>query len=167
MPPLDSPGPNDDHVWEAFALGASAWDSVVRYHEDASVALKVARENAFRDGDYFWPCDGRWGLPERPRPDSEDELWKEPIMQHDLTHSVLDMFGVSQVGEEPEILHAAPLSPGITREVFGTERPTRADYDRASDVMWDVVQDRGYGHYVVLYRDDAPDEIAFFGITGD
>jgi hypothetical protein len=77
------------------------------------------------------------------------------------------MFGVVQVGEEPEVLHAAPLIPKVTRAVLGSERPTRADYDRAAEVMWDVVQDRGYGHYAVLYRDDAPDEIAFFGITGD
>jgi hypothetical protein len=139
----------------------------VKYHEDASVALRVAQEKAFRYGDYFWPYDGKWGFPEHPRPNSMDELWNDPVIQHDMTHSVLDMFGVLQVGEEPEVLRAAPLSPEVTHEVFGSERPTRADYDRAAEVMWDVVQDRGYGHYVVLYRDDAPDEIAFFGITGD
>ncbi|GAA2098365.1 hypothetical protein GCM10009780_46650 [Actinomadura alba] len=136
------------------------------YHEDPSVALRVAREKTFREGDYYWPYDGRWGLPERPRPDSEDELWEDEVVQEDLTHSVLDMFGASQVGQEQEILDAAPLSPEIMREVFGSERPTRADYDRASNAMWDVLRN-GYGKYVVLYRDDAPDEIAFIGVTGD
>jgi hypothetical protein len=93
-------------------LGASAWDYVVPYHEDASVALRVAREKAFREGDYYWPYDGRWGYPERPRPSSENELLTDPVVQHSMTHSVLDMFGVSQVGEEPEILHAAPVGAG-------------------------------------------------------
>ncbi|WP_222722293.1 hypothetical protein [Actinomadura alba] len=142
------------------------------YQEDVSAALKMAQEKAFREGDYYWPYDGRFGLPERPRPDSEDDLWEDEVVQETLTHSVLDMFGLSRIGWEPEVLHAAPLTPEITREVFGSEWPTRADYDRASDVMWDIVaRDRGYGNgygsYVVLYRDDAPDEIAFFGITGD
>jgi hypothetical protein len=140
---------------------------VVKYHEDASVALSLAHAKAFRDGEYHWPYDGKWGLPERPRPTSIDELWSDRVVQRNLTHSVLDMFGVLQVGEEPKILHAAPLGPAVTREIFGSERPTRADYERAAEAKWDIIQDRGYGHYAVLYRDDAPDEIAFFGITGD
>jgi hypothetical protein len=96
-----------------------------------------------------------------------DELWNDTHVQHSMTHSVLDMFGVTRAGEEPEILHAAPLSPEIVLEVFGTERPTRADYDRAAEAMWDVIEERGYGHYVVLYREGIADEIAFFGVSGD
>jgi hypothetical protein len=149
-------------------LGASAWDYVVKYHEDPSVALSVAREKAFREGDYVWQYDGRWGLPERPRPESMDELWNERIIQENMTHSVLDMFGVSQAGEELQFLHVAPLSPEVTLEVFEAERPSRADYDRAAEAIWDVIDPRrGYGHYVVVYREDTPDEIAFFGISGD
>lgn len=53
--------------------------------------------------------------------------------------------GVTRAGEEPEFLRAAPLSPEITLEVFGTERPTRADYDRAAEVMWDVIEERSSG----------------------
>ncbi|GAA4520502.1 hypothetical protein GCM10023191_097540 [Actinoallomurus oryzae] len=148
-------------------MGGSAWDYVVPYHEDAAVALSTAQAKAFSEGDYFWAHDGRRSFPERPRPDSVDELWEDPVMQELMTHSVLDMFGVSRPGEEPQICCAAPLSPEVTREVFGAECPTRADYEGAIDVMWDVIQDRGYGCYVVLYRDNVPDEIAFFGVTGD
>ncbi|MCO5970224.1 hypothetical protein [Actinoallomurus soli] len=131
------------------------------------MALRKAQAEAFRKGEYYWAYDGRGGFPERRRPKSVDQLWEDPVIQELMTHSVLDMNGVSPAGEEPDILQAAPLSPEVTREVFGSERPTRADYDRAADAKWDVIEDRGYGCYVVLYREDMPDEIAFFGVTGD
>jgi hypothetical protein len=150
-------------------MGGSCWDYVVPYQPDTATALGTAHERAFNEGDYFWPFDSqnRFSVgPERPRPTSIRELWEDPTVQELLTHSVLDMFGVTAPNEEPQILQAAPLSPGRCLKIFGTERPSRADYDRARDKLWDEIE-RGYGHYVILHSGGAPEEIAFFGVTGD
>ncbi|MEW2357709.1 hypothetical protein [Spirillospora sp. NPDC029432] len=150
-------------------MGGSNWDYVVPYQPDIDAALAMAHEYAFSQGDYFWPFDSKSRFsagPERPRPGSIRELWEDPVVQELLTHSVLDLFTVAGPAEEPEILQAAPLSSAATLELFGTERPSRADYDRARDRLWNEIRN-GYGHYVTLYHDGTPEQIAFFGVTGD
>ncbi|MFI0357192.1 hypothetical protein [Actinomadura sp. 9N407] len=137
------------------------------YNIDVAAALATAREMTFREGDYHWVHDGRWGLPERPRPNSVAELWADPVVQETGTHSVLDIWDVCGSAEESEIAVAAPLTQQTAQRLFGTDRPTRDDYQRAQGAPWDVVEDRGFGYYVVLYRDNVPDEISFFGTTGD
>jgi hypothetical protein len=148
-------------------VGGSCWDCVVPFDADIAAALAAAHELTFRQNDYWWPYDGNWGLPERPRPDSVDELWDDPVVEADGTHSVLDIVGVRGPDEEPSICEAAALDPPSRQRLFGTEEPTLADYQRARDSVWDVIEDRGYAKYTVLYRDGVPDEIVFFGVTGD
>lgn len=146
-------------------MGASAWDCVVPYNDDVSAALATAHEVTFQKGRYHWVHDGRWGPPEHPRPSSIEKLWEDPVVQETGTHSVLDVRRISS-SEESDYEEAAPLTLEEIQQLFGTERPTRDDYQRVRDSLWDEAY-RGLGYYVVLYRDNVPDEISFFGITGD
>jgi len=54
-------------------------------------------------------------------------------------------------------------SASAIREAFGSDRPTRADFDGV-DVEY---APRWSGHCTVLYMDGIPDEIAFWGLSGD
>ncbi|MFB4316336.1 hypothetical protein [Actinomadura sp. 21ATH] len=148
-------------------MGGTEWDRVVPYNVDVSAALTMARVLTFREGDYYWVHDGRWGFPERPRPGSIHELWADPVVRETGTHSVLDIWDVCGPDEESRIASAAPLTRETAHRLFGTDRPTRDDYQRAKGSLWGVVEDRGHGYYVVLYRDGVPDEISFFEVMGD
>lgn len=138
-------------------MGASAWHHFVPYREDVGRALQELREDVFRRGEYF-----------RARP-GEEPASIEALMeanQESGTHSVLDVFGVA---DAPGWSVAAPLSPEERVRHFGSERPTREQVERSFAEVYRIVQDRGpwTGSYLVVYRDDAPSEIFFFGASGD
>ncbi|GAA4564126.1 hypothetical protein [Planotetraspora kaengkrachanensis] len=153
-------------------MGGSTWDYFTPYQQDASAALAAAHERAFSEGDYFWLYDGRWGLHERPRPSTIEELWEDEGVRHSFTHSILDIFSVLDEGEQPEVCSARPLTPGEILRVLGSSRPTRATfesrYERAYGDLDSLIEDRGHACYTVLYDEHRqPSEIVFWGVTGD
>jgi hypothetical protein len=54
-------------------------------------------------------------------------------------------------------------------DYFGSARPARADWDRfrRDPVFGEYVAGRWTGRVMVLWADDAPSEIAFWGYSGD
>lgn len=75
------------------------------------------------------------------------------------THSVLDM---QWVAPEPRRGTVAPLSPDVLKATFGTMCPTRKQFEAAElpqRPAWE-------GTYVVLYEDNRPREIVFYGRSG-
>lgn len=144
-------------------MGASGWDYVTAYRGDLASSLAALHAEQFsQDGSYFRGVLGRWDL---PQPATLDELWSEPygeFMGNNGTHSILDI---------PTMEDITPLSADEVAETFGTEQPTRADWDRVSGEFARGVRhllgDRWTGRGVILHRDGKPDEVAFWGFSGD
>ncbi len=80
----------------------------------------------------------------------------------DGTASILDIL---RVADEPDFCCAAPFSPDDLRQYFGTDKPTRADVQKA-DEYWDDLE-RGQARYVVLYENKQPAELYFAGYSFD
>jgi hypothetical protein len=141
-------------------MGGSDWSYVVAYGPDLNEVLQALRERVFRDEDYYWYDDDE-------RPASIEELWHIEFAS-DGTHSILDVGRVVDADGEDVLGAIRPLSTAERQRWFGTDTPTRADFDRASeDVEFTADPPRWSGRCVVLYRDGNPGEIAFWGCSGD
>jgi hypothetical protein len=143
-------------------MGASGWSHVVAYQADLNKALRDLQDRIFRDEDYYWYDDDE-------RPASLEELWRL-LSQTDLgetgTHSILDVYGVDV--NDTDFGTIRPLTAAERQRWFGSDTPTRADYDDLHDnIEFHADPPRWSGHCVVLYRDGKPDEIAFWGSSGD
>jgi hypothetical protein len=151
-------------------VGASEWWYVVPYQDDLGAALEALRRRVFADGDFVSPTD--FGLPE---PETVDDLAYQEIYEEFMgangTHSIIDIaHGVPHPGGgfrgDGTI---RPLTDEESRRVFGSARPSRADFDEADRrLLQDLVTGgRWTGRAVVLWAGDNPDEIAFWGYSGD
>ena len=78
------------------------------------------------------------------------------------THSILDL---DRVADEPDFCVASPVSKESLRQLYGTTQPTREQVEENENFLEDV--ERGHGVYIVLYRDNKPDEIYFGGYSFD
>ena len=150
-------------------MGASGWEYVVPYQADMGEALSTLRRRVFAEGSYLSPPE--LGL---PAPESADDLVTEPyweFMGTSGTHSVLDVLSVEPADDDEQAYATIrPLSGPEYEELFGTSRPSRADFGRVSDSgqLYDYVNaGRGTGRAAVLWAGDAPAEIAFWGYSGD
>ncbi len=138
-------------------MGASAWQYFVTFDSDTRRALARLRQEVFQAGQYHAP-------PGVPRPASIEELLE--LSGETGTHSILDVMDVAQ---QPAAGFVAPLSRSEIGATFGSERPTRLDAERARTALEAIRLRRGRwsGTYVVLYQQDTPAEILFFGYSGD
>ncbi|MFE3202355.1 hypothetical protein [Embleya sp. NPDC059237] len=149
-------------------MGGSGWSYVVPYREDVGAALEALRAEEFAAGHNWSPTD--WDL---PAPASPDDLWQNELYWEFMgthgTHSVLDVNRVIDVGEDHDFGTVRPLAASVIREGFGSDRPSRADFDGMDFGTLDALDDalRWSGHCMVLYRDGIPHEIAFWGVSGD
>ncbi|GAB3512574.1 hypothetical protein [Phytohabitans suffuscus] len=183
-------------------MGASAWSRKVPYRTDVAAALRLAREDAYREGDFARdePNLRARRMSEQEYVDAEiaamravlvdvfgedkagdpnDEMARASwhAAQIDVvgpdtllasqpfsgTHSVIDMTGVA---ERPEGGSVAPLPDEELDRWFGTRRPDAAAVERALGEGLSGFA-RWQGAYVVAYAGDRPDEIYFFGFSGD
>jgi hypothetical protein len=86
------------------------------------------------------------------------------------THSILDIIGIA---DEPAFGAACPVPDEILMKCFGTTQPTVeqvgqgwANYPkRLARLVEDL--ERWHAVYFVIYKDGAPHEIAFDGVSGD
>lgn len=144
-------------------MGASAWDYVADYRGDLQSTLNGLHLELFNGGETWFRGElDRWGL---PQPSTLAELWSEPYYEFlgtHGTHSILDL---------PSLDDIKPLTPQETVEAFGTEQPSRADWDRVAGEDADGVDDylgsRWTGRCVTLYQAGAPVSVAFWGSSGD
>ena len=158
-------------------MGASGWDYIEPFDTDLTTTLANLRRRVFVDDDYFW-------FDSIPKPATFDELealfaeiaaltpdeidYEDPrmILLADIassgTHSILDMDAVGAGGP------IKPLPAGEAEALFGTARPTRADFDRVGEGRWAEVESRWTGVCVQLHDDSgAITEVAFWGSSGD
>ena len=160
-------------------MGSSEWSYVTKYQGDAAVALRELQECVFRDGDYCWWDEfGEY----EPRPESVEAYWANEGRWESGTHSILDIDRVVDTTDPPDdwvnpadIGTVRPLAADRVRRLFGTTRPTRAQFEAlAKDYanprhreLTGEVRVRWTGFYVLLHDGDTPTEIGFWGRSGD
>jgi hypothetical protein len=147
-------------------MGAHPYWYVVKYRFEIDEALKELREREFQSGRYnpVTPFPEFPIGPHSPAPGARHATMAEAFedSEADGTRSIIDL---DRVSDEPGFGVAAPLEDDLLRELFGTTRPTRATVEANYD-LWEHLE-RGEGIYIVLYRDDQPEEIYFAGYSCD
>jgi len=104
-------------------------------------------------------------------PATLEQLWQDESVQESGTHSILDVDRIIDPHDDGEdMMTVRPLTEEEVQGWIGSAKPTRADFERASQNggLFDLVADRWNGCCTVLYAEDGePAEIAFWGISGD
>ena len=150
-------------------MGASGWEYLVPYQADLQAALNDLRRRVFESGDYVSPVT--WGLvaPESVEALAQQEYYWQ-FMGENGTHSIIDVLTVVpyEMGEQ-EFGTVCAFTDEEYEDYFGSTRPARADWDRFRDdpLLHEYVAERWTGRAMVLWADDAPSEIAFWGYSGD
>jgi hypothetical protein len=136
----------------------------MEYHGDPAAALAACREQTFAQGDFFWyPEDDPRGakpatLAELDVMGEREEFWEVG------THSILDVDRIIPSSDENRD-GIRQLPAAEARELFGTATPTREQFEQVEDRVPYVR--RWSGFYQLLYSDEKPTEIAFWGFSGD
>jgi hypothetical protein len=110
------------------------------------------------------------------------DVWQDESLEESETHSILDIRTVLDPDEHPvwptkslsfpercEYFGTLrPLPLPMVVEVFGTERPTREDYERLcrEEDLTAKFHIRHTGVCVTLWSDREPTEVAFWGSSG-
>lgn len=143
-------------------MGASGWHYVVGYQEDVRAAFTELQKTVLAERDYYRGFDEEntyASMDELQEAKDDEEFWEEG------THSILDMVEVVGSGDEDDVARVRVLRGDEVRELFGTDRPTAADFERFLSGEWEV--DRWEGRVTTLYDDGKPASLAFWGISGD
>jgi hypothetical protein len=81
----------------------------------------------------------------------------------DGTHSMIDITGISST---PDFGKAAPLSSQQLVDLFGTEKPARNLVEqKVTEIM--QLRERWQATYIIVHKDELPDQIFFTGYSGD
>lgn len=147
-------------------MGAHPYWYVVKHQQNVQRALDELREREFRAGRYNpvtpfpnFPVEPGAPAP-GPQHDSIEEVFEDASA--DGTRSILD---IHSVADEPDFFTAGPLPEEVLQSLYGTPRPTREMVEQNMDFLDDL--ERGHCVYVVLYKDDKPDELLFAGYSFD
>jgi hypothetical protein len=147
-------------------MGAHPYWYYVPYQKDLNKALQELREREFKAGRYNpvtrfpkFPVDDRFRSLGAQHDSIEDAV---AAAAEDGTRSILD---IESVDDEPDFGMAGPLEDDALDEIFGTTEPTH-------DVLEDNLNclerlDRGQCLYIIVYKENLPDEIFFGGISFD
>jgi len=147
-------------------MGAEVYWYVVDYQEDIEAALQGLRRREFEAGRYnpVIPFPAFPIGPSSPSPGAQHNSYEEAMeaSAEDGTRSIIDLMST---GPEPDFCTAGPLPDAVLERLFGTTQPTRGMVEG----RWDFFDeyDRGHGIYIVLYKDGAPSEILFAGLSFD
>ena len=147
-------------------MGGHAYWYTVKYQPDTNAVLQELRAREFAAGRYnpVMPFIDFPIGPNSPAPGAQHASYEEAMeaSREDGTRSIID---IARIGDEPEFFTAAPLSDEELEELFGTTRPNLQQVEQHPSFGEDV--ERGHCVYIVLYKDDVPDEIYFFGYSFD
>ncbi|MEV0071927.1 MULTISPECIES: hypothetical protein [unclassified Amycolatopsis] len=156
-------------------MGASGWDYRAPYAGSVEATHLAVQELLLASGEFLWP----W---EDINPEYVDEMVPRPSSLADLeaakdaeefwdagTHTILD---THEITEADGVGTVRPLSSAELNGVFGTDRPSAADFEGVrrpgpSGPLADLMGDRWTGRSLVIYKNGAPDEVYFWGYSGD
>jgi hypothetical protein len=147
-------------------MGAEPYFYFVPYQPDTNAALQELRAREFRAGRYnpvmpflSFPID-----PNAPSPGAQHASIEEAFEDADAdgTRSILDL---ERIATEPDFGAVVPLGAEVLEELYGTSHPSRAMVEENMDFFEDI--ERGQGIYLVVYKDERPDEILFAGYSFD
>lgn len=147
-------------------MGGHAYWYTVPYNGDLEQALDGLREREFRAGRYNpamrlidFPIVANSPAPEPRHATIEDAL---AASGEEGTRSILD---IHAIGDAPDFSTAGPLPPEVLRDLYGTERPTRAAVEADDSFAEDI--ERGTAAYVLLCEGDTPTAVHFAGCSCD
>lgn len=148
-------------LWAPAAwAGASGWSYFVPYERDPKAALERLRWDVFRKGTYY-----------KLRPEQKAKSPDQALLLNETegTHSIIDIQKVALLPASPcELGAVCPLSPAALVELFGSERPGRAQVEAlAQDKRLLVRFQRWSGVYLVVYEGSTPKWLYFTGASGD
>lgn len=174
-------------------MGASSWSYSVPFRPDIEAALQDLRQEVYDRGEYYaiepnpdlllpleefvarYRSDSGDGILEFMLEEREKFLELAPPTDPDSrfawqggegTHSIIDM--ACGVSPEPELFAVSPMTDEELVSELGTTRPRTPAVRALLAEGWVGLRDRWYGSYLISYReDDTPDEIHFFGFSGD
>ena len=132
-------------------MGAEPYQYVAPYEDDIQVVLEKLRAETFLKGEFRGA---------ELNPSSPEEAME--MMDADGTASILD---IERISAEPDFCCAAPFTSSELQEYFGSEQPSRADFEEA-DMFWDELE-RGQARYVVTYENAVPSAVHFVGYSFD
>jgi hypothetical protein len=147
-------------------MAASSYWYVEEYRPDIDAVLEALREREFKAGRYNpvvtfpqFPVG-----PDSSSPGAQHSSIREALMasSHDGTRSILD---ICRVSDEPEFGSVSRLPDEAVKSLYGTTRPTRDMVEADMGFFEDM--ERGHGIYMILYKDDKPNEILFAGYSFD
>ena len=141
-------------------MGAHPYWYFVPYEQDLDAALQKLRLREFQAGRYNpamhfinFPVD-----PSKPssgpRHSSIDQA--RQAADADGTRSILD---IDAIGDGPDFCTAAPLDDSVLQNLYQTAQPTRQMIESNMDFLEDV--ERGQAIYIVVYKNNHPDELFF------
>lgn len=148
-------------------MGGHPWFYFVEYEPDIDAALQRLRRREFEAGRYN-PAVDFPGFPvtaDSPAPGARHDSIEEALEDADAdgTRSILDMERVSDAADYGAV---APMPRETLLELFGTDRPTHEMVDE-SDELFEVLDERGQGIYLLVYEGERPSEIFFAGYSFD
>jgi hypothetical protein len=160
-------------------VGASGWDYRAPYAGSVEATLIAVQEQLLVSGDYLWPWEhldpaylGEGGTVARPSSLASlnaakefEEFWEAG------THTILDTHRVGPADDDG-FGAISPLSATELDQVFGTRQPSAADFDRVyqpgpAGPLGDLMGERWSGRSMVIYQNGTPDEVYFWGYSGD
>src|SRR5689334_4075171 len=142
-------------------MGASGWDYLVPY-QAADQAFAALQRKVLAERDFLDPGYELTSLADLAEAKEDEEFWEAG------THSILDMDTVTGTEVPDRVGLIRALTTAEVRALFGTDTPTRADFQRQGDGHGPMPDfPRWSGRYTVLYRDGQPHELAFWGYSGD
>jgi hypothetical protein len=138
------------------------------YDVNAQRALDALRKREFEAGRYspvvrFLDFEEPAYSNTRPGPKHRSIAEAVRAAADEGTRSILD---IERVGTQAGHGVAAPVDVSELRDMWGTDKPTRAVVDaRKDEILGDL--DRGDCVYLVIYDEDRPSEFFFAGYSYD
>ena len=132
-------------------MGADLYFYYIPYQKNVSIALNKLREQVFQSGQFR----GSELSPKNMKKAFEN-------MEAEGTGSILDIHTISKT---PDYCTASPMSQTNLYKYFGTDKPSREMITNNQAFIFDI--ERGHAIYIIIFKNNAPNEIYFAGLSFD
>ncbi|GAA2014407.1 hypothetical protein GCM10009839_06660 [Catenulispora yoronensis] len=140
-------------------MGASGWGYREKFQDDIATTFAALQAVTFDGSEYNEHCA------------TLEDLWAdEEFMETIGTHSILDIYRLVAPETPRDRLYynnMRPLTDDELMAAFECPRPTLATFQEAEDAGRLPFDGRWNGCCAVIYKGGKPDEVAFWGYSGD